>query len=66
MELKSLMTLSEIEETYGVRSDTIRSYITRGQVIPENKRVKIGEMWFIDRKFAEEKWARRRKMEEKR
>lgn len=60
MKLQNYMTLKEIEATYGVKVDTVRSYITRKLVIPLDKRHKIGNQWFVDRKFAEEKWGGRK------
>lgn len=59
MELKKWMTINELSEKYGVVPATIRNYIKRNQVIPEKKRIKIGRQWFIDRKFAEEKWGKK-------
>lgn len=56
MDMSDLMTLKEIEAKYGVKTRTVQSYITRDQVIPSDKKIKIGRQWFVDRKFAEEKW----------
>lgn len=56
MKLQNYMTLKEIEEVYGISTATIRTYIMREKVIPKEKRYKIGNQWFVDRKFAEEKW----------
>ena len=50
------MTLKEVEEEYKVAPTTLRAYISRGKVIPEDKKVKLGNQWLIERKFAEEKW----------
>lgn len=55
---RSLLTLNEINERYGIKPDTIRSYIARGEVIPKDKIVKIGRQWFIDSVFAAEKWGK--------
>lgn len=56
MKFEDYMTLKEIEESFGVKADTIRNYINRDQVIPKEKIIKIGRQWFIDRNFATEKW----------
>jgi len=58
MKLEDFMTLAEIGKDYKVKPATLRSYISRGQVIPEDKRIKIGETWLIDREFVEEKWGK--------
>lgn len=50
------MTLKEIEETYGVKKNTLKAYLTRGEVIPDDKKIKIGNQWFIEREFSEKKW----------
>lgn len=60
MDLTKLITLKEIEEKYGVKPATIRSYVNREKVIPEDKILKIGSLWFIDRAFAEEKWGNKK------
>ena len=57
---RGLLTLNEVQEQFGVKPDTIRSYITRGEVIPQDKIVKIGRQWFIDSVFASEKWGQKR------
>ena len=56
---RNLLTLNEVQERYGIKPDTIRSYITRGEVIPQDKIVKIGRQWFIDSVFAAEKWGKK-------
>lgn len=57
---RNLLTLNEVQERYGIKPDTIRSYITRGEVIPQDKLIKIGRQWFIDSVFASEKWGQKR------
>ncbi len=51
------LTLREAEELTGIKHNTFGSYITREKVIPENKRIKKGNMWLIDREWLEEKYA---------
>lgn len=61
MRLEDYMTLKEIEESFGVKSDTLRNYIKRNQVIPKEKIIKVGRQWFIERIFANEKWGQKNK-----
>lgn len=53
------MTLKEIEEKYGVKKSTVKAYLTRGEVIPNDKKIKIGNQWFTEREFAENKWGKK-------
>lgn len=54
--LKDYMTLKEVEEKYDVRADTLRSYITRKQVIPPDQIIKVGKIWYINREWIENKY----------
>lgn len=56
MKLENYMTLKDIENEFGVKTRTVQAYILRGQVIPEDKKIKIGRQWFIDKAFAKGKW----------
>ena len=49
-------TTSEIKEKFGISPGTIRTYIMRNTVIPEDKRIKIGRQWYVEREFAENLW----------
>lgn len=49
-------TTSEIKEKYGISPGTIRTYIMRDEVIPEDKRIKIGRQWYIEKEFADKLW----------
>lgn len=51
------LTLKEIEKLTGVKVDTLGAYLRRNEVIPDDKRIKKGNMWLIDRKWIEEKYA---------
>lgn len=51
------LTLKEIEKLTGVKVDTLGAYLRRKEVIPEDKRIKKGNMWLIDKKWVEEKYA---------
>lgn len=58
MNLNKALTLLQVSEQYNIKRNTLLSYISRNQVIPEDKKIKIGNQWFIDRDFAEEKWGK--------
>lgn len=60
MDLNNYITINDLAKKYGLNPDTIRSYIARGQVIPDDKKFKVGNTWLIEKKFAEEKWGKRR------
>lgn len=49
-------TTSEIKEKYDISPGTIRTYIMRDEVIPEDKRIKIGRQWYIEKDFADKLW----------
>lgn len=49
-------TTSEIKEKFDISPATLRAYISRDKVIPEDKRIKIGRQWYIEKEFAENLW----------
>lgn len=57
---KSYITLKDAGKEYDVKADTLRSYITRKQVIPEGKAVKLGRQWFISREWMDENYEKRK------
>lgn len=61
MQLQEYMTLKELEEKYEISTATIRAYISRKKVIPEQELFKLGNQWLIRREFAEEKWGKKEK-----
>ena len=49
-------TTSEIKEKVGISPGTIRTYVMRDEVIPEDKRIKSGRQWYIEKEFADRLW----------
>lgn len=60
MDLNNYITINDLAKEYKLNPDTIRSYIARGQVIPDDKKFKIGNTWLIEKQFAKEKWSKRK------
>lgn len=59
--MRDWLTLKEVEEAYeGIKADTLRSYITRKTVIPEREHQKMGNQWFVSKKWVDEKYKRRK------
>lgn len=56
MRVEDIMTLAQVEQEYGVKADTLRSYIARGQVIPRHKLLKVGENWCIEKRWVRQKY----------
>ena len=56
MRLDDYLTLKQVEEAYSIKPSTIRNYMMRDQVVPEGKAIKVGNQWFVEKNFAEEKW----------
>lgn len=59
--LKEVYTIPEITEKYDIKSTTLRNYINRGQVIPDNKKIMKGRIWLIDKAFIDEKYKDKKK-----
>ena len=56
MELKDYMTGAEVEKLYNVKAATLRIYISRNEVIPEDCYVKAGNTWLYKKEWIEEKY----------
>ncbi len=54
--MNGYLTLKEAEQRFNIKADTLRSYITRGQVIPVWAIEKVGKTWLIDTRFMLEKY----------
>ena len=52
--------LKEIEENYNIKADTLRAYINRKEVIPEDKYKKKYGIWFIDDDWIKKKYEKRK------
>lgn len=51
------LSLKEVEENYeGIKAVTLRSYIFRNQVIPEDCYTKIGGAWIIKKEWVDKKY----------
>ena len=58
--MRDWLTLKEVEEAYeSIKADTLRSYITRKTVIPEQCYQKLGNQWFVKKSWIEKKYKRR-------
>lgn len=55
---KNYYTLREIEEIYGVKVNTLTSYISRGVVIPDEVKGKIGGIWAISKEWVDTKYGK--------
>ncbi len=55
-DLKDWMTLKEIEALYGIKPATIRVYILRGQVIPDDALYKLGNTWLVKKTWVQKKY----------
>lgn len=53
MENRAFYTLKEIEQKYGIKDATIRSYLSRGEVIPKSVVGKVGTTTIIDKQFVD-------------
>lgn len=49
--MRDFYTLKQIEEEYGVKDVTIRSYLSRGEIIPQSVVGKVGATTVIDKQF---------------
>lgn len=57
---KNYYTLREIEELYGVKVNTLTSYIARGVVIPDEVKGKIGGIWAISKEWVDMKYGHKK------
>ena len=57
---ENFMTTSQVADEFDVKVRTLTSYLARGQVIPDDRKIRVGGQWLIERKFAESKWDKRK------
>lgn len=56
IELDEVYTISEITDKYDIKKNTIYAYLNRGEVIPEDKVFKKGNVYLIEKEWIDEKY----------
>lgn len=59
MNLKEYMSIPEITKEFKVSSSTLRAYLVRKQVIPEEATLRVGCQWLIKREWIESRYQKR-------
>ncbi len=59
MNLKEYMSIPEIAKEFKVSSSTLRAYLARKQVVPEEIALRVGCQWLIKREWVESRYQKR-------